>query len=182
MEPTSTPARPVDRPLVAREERERRLRRRLVAVALSVTALALLHHLDHVVRGEIVVDEGRPRAWNHSGWPFQDAFTPFTASLGVYLVLVGGIVLTLLRKAWAGYWLASAILLLAIVLFVHFLGRDAETPSVLWRTYDGGLAAVLAVADLAALFVALTALSVVAIRARRESGRWRATRNDGALS
>ncbi len=154
------------------EERDAELRRRLVLTALVVTALALLHHLDHVVRGEIVVDEGRPSAWNHSGWPFQNGFTPFTASLGVYAILIGGIVLTMRRKAWAAYWLGGAFVLLAIVTFVHFLGRDAETPRVIWRTYDGGFGAVLALTDLLALFVALIALALQALLVRQASGRW----------
>ena len=166
--------------LGARGTGDPKLRRRLLVAALVVMGLALLHHLDHVVRGSIVVHEGRPDAWNHSGWPFQDRVTPFTASLAVYVILVGGILLTLRRRAWSGYWLTSAIVLLAIVVFVHFLGRDAETPRVVWRTYDGGLGAVLALIDLVALLVALIVLAVQAIVVRRESGRWRDVRGIGA--
>ena len=154
-------------------DREQTLRRRLIFFALLVSALALLHHLDHVARGEIVLEEGRPHEWNHSGWPFQDRVTPFTASLAVYGVLLGGILLTVRRGAWAGYWLVSSIVLLAIVFFVHFLGREAETPSVIWRTHDGGPGAALALVDLAALLAALVALGVQAAAVRRESGRWR---------
>jgi hypothetical protein len=149
------------------------LRRRLIIAAVVVTVLGLLHHLDHVVRGEIVVDEGLPHGWNHSGWPFRDELTVFTASLSVYAILVGGIALTLLRRAWAGYWLAASIVLLAIVVFVHFLGPEAETPRVIWRTYDGGAGPVLALLDLVALLGALIGLAVQAVAVRRRSGRWR---------
>lgn len=47
--------------------------RRFLTVAL---ALALCHHVDHALR----VD--------HSGWPFRDAVTPFTYSLGAYPVIL----------------------------------------------------------------------------------------------
>ena len=155
------------------DQSDGRLRRHLILAALVVTVFGLLHHLDHVIRGQIVVDEGLPHRWNHSGWPFQDDVTVFTASLGVYVVLLGGIALTLLRRAWAGYWLGAAIVLTAIVFFVHLLGPDAETPRVVWRTYDGGIGPILALLDLAALIVALIALAVQAVVVRRRSGRWR---------
>lgn len=49
--------------------------RRFTAAEIGVGAvvvLALLHHTDHVLRGD------------HSGWPFKDEFTPFTISLIIY--------------------------------------------------------------------------------------------------
>ena len=153
------------------------LRRRLILAALVVTVLALLHHLDHVVPGEIVMDEGLPDGWNHSGWPFRDEVAPFTASSGVYVILVAGNAVTLLRRAWAGYWLAASIVLLAIVVFVHFLGPEAETPRVIWRIYDGGIGAVLALLDLVALIAAFIGLAVQAVVVRRGSGRWRDERS-----
>lgn len=156
-----------------RQTRHDELRRRLVSAALVVTVLGLLHHLDHVVRGEIVVDKRLPQQWNHSGWPFQDQLDVFTASLGVYVILLGGIALTLVKRAWALYWLGAATVLLAIVTSVHFLGRQAETPDVIWRTYEGGLAPIIALVDLFALLAALIALAVQAVIVRRRSGRWR---------
>ena len=143
------------------------LDRRLILAALVVTVLALLHHVDHVVRGDLVVDEALPDEWNHSGWPFWNGFTPFTASLGVYAILLGGVVLTLVRRVSARYWIGASILLFAIVVFVHFLGSEAETPRVIWRTYDGGARGALALIDLFALLAALVFLGVQAILARR---------------
>ncbi len=166
-------------PSLTSEYRDAKLRRRLIVAALVVTALALLHHLDHVIRGEIVVEEGKPHEWNHSGWPFEDAVTVFTASLGVYVILLGGILLTFRRRAWAGYWLGSTIVLLAIVVFVHFLGPDAETPRVVWRTYGGGVGAVLALTDLVALLAALIVLGTQAFLVHRDSGRWRDIESSG---
>ncbi|HEX2742046.1 MAG TPA: hypothetical protein VHM69_16515, partial [Rubrobacter sp.] len=45
------------------------LRRPLLIFASSATIFSVLHHTDHVIRG------------NHSGWPFQAEVTPFTFSL-----------------------------------------------------------------------------------------------------
>jgi len=47
--------------------------RSLVLLRVSVV-LGLTHHIDHVLRGD------------HSGWPFQAQVTPFTFSLGVYVL------------------------------------------------------------------------------------------------
>jgi hypothetical protein len=43
---------------------------------LGVVALAFLHHVDHVLRGD------------NSGWPFTPDVTPFTISLLVYPIFV----------------------------------------------------------------------------------------------
>jgi hypothetical protein len=45
-------------------------------LAVITTALALVHHVDHVLR----VD--------HSGWPFRSDVSPFTYSFLVYIVIV----------------------------------------------------------------------------------------------
>lgn len=34
-------------------------------------SLALLHFVDHAIRGELVVYRGLNPKWNHSGWPFN---------------------------------------------------------------------------------------------------------------
>jgi hypothetical protein len=48
-------------------------RRSRVLLGVSVV-LGVIHHTDHVLRGD------------HSGWPFQPQVTPFTFSLGVYVL------------------------------------------------------------------------------------------------
>ncbi len=148
-------------------------RRGLLLMALVVTVFGLVHHLDHAIRGHLVLTEGLPPEWNHSGLPLQEDVTGFTASLGVYVILLGGVALTLRRRAWAGYWLVAASALLAILLFVHFFSPQAETPQVIWNTYGGGPLAVLALTDLFALLAAVVALGVHAVVVRRRSGRWR---------
>jgi hypothetical protein len=65
-------------------------RRGLLALGCVVTVLAVLHHVDHVVRG------------NHSGWPFQEAVTPFTFSVLIYALLLPGIYMNLRGRVAAG--------------------------------------------------------------------------------
>lgn len=156
---------------------EQQLRRGLVMAALAVMVLALAHHADHVIRGELVSDHGLNPKWNHSGWPFRASVTPFTFSLAVYAILVPGIVLTLRRRVWAAYWIIGAIALAAIVVVVHFVpGPNTETPRIIYDSYEqgseGAVAGVLAVADVFAIVVALALLLALAVRARRVSGRW----------
>ena len=154
-----------------------RLRRLLIALAGAVTLFAVLHHADHVIRGELVLSYRLDENWNHSGWPFQSPITPFTASLLVYLALVPGIVFTVRGRLWAGYWLAASLVLGAVIVLVHFApGPKTETPAVIFATYEqsGGsaLAGVLALIDVFAIVAGLLALLVVAVRARVVSGRW----------
>ncbi|MDQ4144218.1 MAG: hypothetical protein M3198_10840 [Actinomycetota bacterium] len=149
------------------------LRRRIVAIATLITAAAVLHHVDHVIRGDIVVAHNLDPELNHSGWPFQDQVTPFTASLAVYLLLIGGIVFTLRGRLLAGYWLATTVLLAAIILLVHFVpGPATETLGVIYRTHNRGgnpVAGAFAVLDVAVIIAGLVALGTQAIRARQIS-------------
>ena len=148
-----------------------RLRRRMLIAAGLLTVFGLLHHADHVVRGEIVDADGLDPAWNHSGWPFQDAVSPFTASLLIYVLLGVGIVLTLRRRVLGGYWLPATLVLAAIIIWVHFVpGPETETPRVIAESHRSALAAVLALADVAAILATmavLLALSVQALRSQR---------------
>ena len=166
---------------------ESQLRRRLVIAAICVTISGLIHHIDHVIRG------------NHIGWLFSPAITPFTFSLLVYPFLLLGIYLTVRRRAWAGYWLAGALPILALVVFVHLVPHAGyEAPSDLYVPYADPLAYVqmgtapsrvvffrdvypryaspvwgfLAITVMVSLVIALLALIITAIRVRRMSGRW----------
>lgn len=169
-----TPAPPPSRTPDARIDRLRRL---LIALAGLVTVLAVIHHADHVIRGELVLAYGLDTDWNHSGWPFQSPITPFTASLLVYLVLVPGIVFTVRGRLWAGYWLAASLVLGAVIVLVRFApGPETETPAVIFASYressGSALAGILALIDVFAIVAGLLALLVVAVRARLVSGRW----------
>jgi hypothetical protein len=153
---------------------ERALRGRLVAVAVVTAVFGSLHLADHVIRGRLVTDRGLNPSWDHSGWPFEARFSPFTISLVlVYVLLLGGIVLTLRARLWAGYWLGVAIVLCLVVVQVHFLGgARSEFPSVIYRTYDQAAGGVAALADLAATIGSLLVMGVNAVWVRRVSGRW----------
>jgi hypothetical protein len=150
------------------------LRRRLIGVAALTAALATVHFTDHVIRGQLVLDRGLDPAWNHSGWPFQARFSPFTISLVlVYGPLLGGILLTLRRQVWAGYWLVTAILLGAIVTQVHFgPGPNTESPSVIIDTYGTRAVGTAAVIITFAIAATLVVMAAQAVWVRRVSGRW----------
>jgi hypothetical protein len=85
-------------------------------LAVATTALAVLHHVDHVLR----VD--------HSGWPFRPDVTPFTYSLLVY-VLIAGLFLT---RAWPRFRIALAGVLAAVPTLAHVF---LETPVDQYRTW-----------------------------------------------
>ena len=153
---------------------EEQLRRRLIGAAAVTAVLATLHFTDHVIRGQLVLDRGLDPAWNHSGWPFQARFSPFTISLIlVYGLLLGGILLTLREQVWAGYWLVTAILLGAIVTQVHFgPGPSTESPSVIVNTYGSRALGIVAVIVVFAVAATLIVMAAQAIWVRRISGRW----------
>ena len=90
------------------------LRRWLLIAGSAVTIFGIFHHLDHIVRG------------NHSGWPFQEAVTPFTFSLLIYALLLPGLFLTWRGSLIAGYWLLTAAVLFAVVTLAHFVGALAR--------------------------------------------------------
>src|ERR687896_2067575 len=83
-------------------------RRWLLIFASSATVFSVLHHTDHVARG------------NHSGWPFQAEVTPFTFSLLIYALILPGIYLTARGRDVAGYHLFVAVAGLALPWPVHF--------------------------------------------------------------
>lgn len=130
------------------------LRRWLLVAGIVVTFFGILHHVDHVVRG------------NHSGWPFQDAVTPFTFSLLIYALLLPGLYLTWRGRLMAGYWLLTAAVLFVVVTLAHFVGAEREAPvRDIYGVYDNPVWGFLALADLWAIFAGLAVLAGVAIQA-----------------
>ncbi len=128
-------------------------RRGLLALGCVVTVLAALHHVDHVVRG------------NHSGWPFQEAVTPFTFSLLIYALLLPGIYMNLRGRVAARWWLFVALVGLALVFSVHFVGAEREAPvRDIYAVYDSPVWGVLALVVLYGLVLGLVALVVTAFR------------------
>ena len=138
------------------------LRRWLLTAAAAVTIFGILHHLDHIVRG------------NHSGWPFQEAVTPFTFSLLIYALLLPGLYLTLRSRLMAGYWLFTAVVLFAVVTLAHFVGAEREQPiRDIYAVYENPVWGFLALVDLAAIYLSLAVLAGVSIQSLRRGGRRR---------
>ena len=134
---------------VARE----RWRRALLALGVGVTAFGVLHHVDHVVRG------------NHSGWPFREEATPFTFSLLVYALLLPGIYMNLRGRVAAGWWLFTAAVALALVTFVHFLGGEEREAPIrdIYAVYGNPVWGAMALVVLYGLVFSLVALFVTAL-------------------
>ncbi len=101
--------------------------------------LALLHHVDHGVRG------------THVGWPVTDEVNTFTYTLAIYPIILLGFALRSVR-----YWLLAAAGGLAMLTAVHVF---IETPGEILGGYAEPLAGVLALAVLVALVVLLALLT-----------------------
>lgn len=147
----------------------------LLRLGWLTTALAVLHLVDHALRGERVHSHGLNPMWDHSGWPFQDEVTPYTFSLsGVLLILGLGLWGTYRGRLWAGYWVAAAVVLGAVVTVVHFLPTaQQESPAVIYRSWAGLSAmGVVAVGITFAIVLALVLMAVNAVRVGRSSRRW----------
>jgi hypothetical protein len=80
----------------------------LIAASYS-TIFGILHHVDHVVRG------------NQTGWPFIEEVKPFTFSLLFCALLLPGLYLTWRGRLSARYWLSTAVVGLAVVGWIHFV-------------------------------------------------------------
>ncbi|HEY0006643.1 MAG TPA: hypothetical protein VGB17_17810 [Pyrinomonadaceae bacterium] len=86
---------------------------------MSAAALAVIHHVDHVLRAD------------HSGWPFLAQVTPFTFSLLVYPLFLS--VLLIRSRPWYRVFGASLLFLFA-TLSHTFL----ETPMDQYQTWAHG--------------------------------------------
>jgi uncharacterized membrane protein YhaH (DUF805 family) len=133
----------------------------LLVAAGCTTVFGIMHHVDHVIRG------------NHSGWPFERAVTPFTFSLLIYALLLPGLYITVKGRLMAGYWLFTAVVGLALVVWVHFVPRgDFEAPMEdIYAVYGSPLAGIVALVALAGLVSSLVMLAAAAIRALRFTKR-----------
>jgi len=136
-------------------------RRGLLVFASAAVVFGLMHHTDHVIRG------------NHSGWPFQAEVTPFTFSLLIYALILPGIYLTVRRRSIPGYHLFVAVVGLALLGFVHFVPTgDYEAPiGDIYMVYGSPLAGMLALGVLACLITSVASLGIVALGAIRARSR-----------
>lgn len=122
--------------------------RRLYALVYVALALAAAHHVDHVIRG------------NHVGWPVTPEVNAFTFSLGIYPVILLGLVLYRSGRVGPGFWIflsgGGAVFLGAI----HFGPAAIEPPEDIIGLYDPPAIGWLAFAVLVAL-IAVLALATV---------------------
>jgi hypothetical protein len=132
-------------------------RRLLLVFASSATVFGLLHHADHVIRG------------NHSGWPFQAEVTPFTFSLLIYTLIVPGIYMTAKGRDVAGYHLFVAITGLALLGGVHFVPTGGQESPIhdIYMVYGSPVAGALALVVLAGLIISVALLGITAYGALR---------------
>ena len=138
-----------------------RSRRLLLIFASSATVFSVLHHADHVARG------------NHSGWPFQAEVTPFTFSLLIYALILPGIYLTARGRDVAGYHLFVAVTGLALLGTVHFAPTAGQESPIhdIYMVYESPVAGMLAVMILAGLMTSVALLAITAFVAlRRRTG------------
>ena len=75
-----------------------KLRRWIVLTLVSALLFGVLHHTDHLVRG------------NHVGWPAVADINPFTYSLAAYPLAALGLAALTRGRVWAGYWLVYGVL------------------------------------------------------------------------
>lgn len=150
-------------------------RRTFLLLGWSVLVLAVFHFADHALRGDRVHDYGLNPSWDHSGWPFKPEVTPYTFSLILVLaILVVGLWGTYSGRLHAGYWLGAAVVLGALVTYVHFVPTaHQETAAIIFGSWVGlGAVGVAAVAVTVAIVVMLLILAATAIRIGRRTGRW----------
>ena len=146
-------------------------RRLLLIFASSATVFSVLHHVDHVARG------------NHSGWPFQAEVTPFTFSLLIYALILPAIYLTARGRDVAGYHLFVAVTGLALLGFVHFAPTGGQESPIhdIYMVYESPVAGMLALMILTGLMTSVTLLTITAfVTLRRRAGE-RAMLEQGAV-
>jgi hypothetical protein len=136
-------------------------RRLLLILASSATVFSVLHHVDHVTRG------------NHSGWPFQAEVTPFTFSLLIYVLILPAIYLTARGHDVAGYHLFVAVTGLVLLGTVHFAPTGVqESPTHdIYMVYESPVAGTLALVILTGLITSVALLAITAFTALRRRAR-----------
>jgi hypothetical protein len=136
-------------------------RRLLLIFASSATVFSVLHHVDHVVRG------------NHSGWPFQAGVTPFTFSLLIYALILPAIYLSASGRDVAGYHLFVAVTGLALLGFVHFAPTGEQESPIhdIYLAYESSIVGIVALMVLAALMTSVALLAIIAFMTLRRDRR-----------
>lgn len=131
--------------------------RRATAAVVLATALGLLHHLDHAIRGE-------------AGWPVSGDVNGFTYSLLMYPVVAFELYLAARGRRLHGYRMAVAVVGFTFVAAVHFGPVAVDPLGDVYASYDSPVAGGAAVAAAVALLASLILLFALA-RQSRAAGR-----------
>ena len=129
-------------------------RKILYVLTLLAAAMSLGHHIDHGIRHNAV------------GWPLNDEFNAFTASLVIYPVIITGLLLYQAGKVGAGFWAFVSGGGAVFVSAVHFGPFAVEPPEMILDGYDSPVVGWLAFVWLV-IFV-----SVLAITSLYETRVW----------
>lgn len=88
-------------------------------IVIFVVIVSLLHHIDHILRAD------------HSGWPFQAEFTPFTISV-VVAYAIAAFVYFARGYFWSKFWLVVAGY--AFTQAAHIFIETPDHQYVTWAT------------------------------------------------
>lgn len=113
-------------------------------LVLLVTGLSVAHHVDHIVR-------------DVTGWPLENGFNPFSASLFVYPAIVAGLVLSRRHLVGARFWATLAGGGALFILAVHVGPTAGDAVTTIPDQYGSPLGDAVALAVLALFLVALVA-------------------------
>jgi hypothetical protein len=86
---------------------------------LTAFVLAIIHHVDHVLRAD------------HSGWPFRAEVTPFTFSLLIHPIFITALLIASLKVRFA--------LVLLLFSFAQVAHMVLETPHDQYHTWAAGV-------------------------------------------
>ena len=118
-------------------------------VFMSVpTVLGVVHHIDHIIRG------------NHVGWPLTPEVNPFTYSLAIYPLLAISLYLTRTRRVEAGYWAGFFAFSAGMLAYFHISPWAVEPPQDVMAPYSNPAAGYLAFGIVLALIASVVIGSV----------------------
>ena len=127
------------------------------------TILTFGHHVDHVVRHRV-------------GWPLDDHVTAFTFSLGFYVLIGVGVVLTRRGVVGPGFWSLLAASGFLFIGLLHFSPIAIDPIDMIVHDYPTRTGAAIALTWVALLVLALGYAAVYA------GMRWAALRREARLA
>lgn len=111
-------------------------------LVLAITVLSAAHHVDHMIR-------------DVTGWPFDDGFNPFSASLFVYPVILVGVLLSRRHRVGAAFWAVLAAGGALFVLAVHLGPAAGDSVNTIPGQYASPVAGVVALVVLTLFLAAI---------------------------